>query len=292
MYSGNLPSLVAMPGTTVTPGERSWIVQMHKAGVDSKTIAAQIQRSYGTVLRILKESRVETSRRGPWDLLADEQKNQCKKDYQRGYCTSYLSKIYGVTPQRLLQEFQKSDLQSPTNRVTGIEKLHDCREAVIHDYTTDSIGMREVARRFGVHEGTVRVFLEQEVGIKARGGQPGEMNGMTKGRQVGQSDRDHGKYWARRTVEIAIGRKLAKGWVIHHMNENPRDQRQSNLWLFPNSESHGTYHARQLDRLAAGGLIPASQTASENGGLWLPELLALAKSEPDKAEQLLSCTQA
>ena len=272
--------------------ERWIICELHKNGADGRKISEMTGRSYGTVLRVLKESRISTCRRGPWDLLTDEQREKCKQDYARGYSLHYLSGVYGVTSKRIKDEMLLAGVSGPSKHETGIERLHDCSDAVIHDYMTDAIGLREVARRFGVHEGTMKVFLSQRVELKSRGGQPGEKNAASRNRsQVDSSDRDHGKYWARRTVELALGRKLETGWVIHHMNESPRDQRHSNLWLFPSPELHRKYHAQQSEILAAGGLIPASQTASKNDGLWLPELLALMKSEPDKVKQLLSCRQ-
>lgn len=270
--------------------EKWIIVDLYTKGISPQEICSLKGRSYGTVMRVLKEARISTCRRGPWALLTDEQRNKCKEDYARGYSLHYLSKVYGVTSKKIKDEMTAAGIEGPSKHETGIERLHDCSDAVLHDYTTDAVGIREVARRFGVHEGTMKVFLSQHVELKPRGGQLGEKNAASRGRtNVDSTDRDHGKYWARRTVEIALGRKLETGWVIHHMNESPRDQRHSNLWLFPSAESHRAYHAQQSEILAAGGLIPASQTASKNDGLWLPELLALMKSEPDKVEQLLSC---
>jgi transposase len=266
--------------------EQQAIADMHAQGLSAKEICRETGRSYGTVLRYLKAQRVLTTRRGPWDMLTPEQQQQCRHDYGRGYSLSYLKDVYGVQAGRLRQAMDDAGIQNPSQHTTGIERLHDCRDHVVADYTTDAVGVREMARRFGVHEGTMRTFLQQEVGLKPRGAQPGDVNPMSKGR-VDAKDRDCGKYWARRTVELALGRKLPKGWVIHHMNESPRDQRHANLWLFPGSDAHAHYHRQQSEHLAAGGLVPASQTASENGGLWLPELLVLLKSEPERVGQLL-----
>ncbi len=210
-------------------------------------------------------------------------------DYRRGYSLAYLKSVYGVQTSRLSKEFE--GIPVPSQHKTGIERLLDLAAYVLEDYTEGAIGVREAARRFGVHEGTMQVFLQQRGVLKSRGAQPGIDNPQSKARQqVDSTDRDSGKYWARRTVELALGRKLPKGWVIHHMNENPRDQRQSNLWLFPLAQLHGAYHQRQSESLAAGGRVAASQTALENGGLWLPQLLAQLASSPETVERLLSCT--
>ena len=277
---------------TLTQAERWAISEAYKAGMAPQQICELTRRSYGTVMRVLKQGRMSTARRGPWALLTEEQRETCKNDYRRGYSLHYLSGVYGVTSVKIKLEMDAAGIQKPSNDETGIERLHDCRDAAIHDYTTDAVSIRDVARRFGVHEGTMKNFLAQHVELKSQGGQPGEKNAASRSRHhVDSSDRDHGKYWGRRTVELALGKKLPKGWVIHHMNESPRDQRHSNLWLFPSASLHRCYHAQQSEILAAGALIPANQTALENDGLWLPELLVLLRSEPDKVEQLLSCMQ-
>ncbi len=62
------------------------------------------------------------------------------------------------------------------------------------------------------------------------------------------------KYWATRRdqkiirehrciVEEYLGRPLTKEEVVHHINENKKDNRIDNLYLFPNGSSHSTYHA-------------------------------------------------
>lgn len=270
--------------------QEHWIIaELYGNGATLAKIAQMTGRSRGTVIKMLKSNRMSTGKRGPWDFLTEEQKDQCKKDYARGYSRHYLSSVYGVTSERLRNEFEKAGIKNPSRHETGIGRLNDCREEVLHDYMTDVVGIREVARRFGVREGTMKVFLLQHVELKKSEGQPVEKNGASKGKTADSKDRGHGKCWARRTVELALGKKLPKGWVIHHMNESPRDQRHSNLWLFPTADLHRRYHAQQSEILASGGLIPASQTASKNGGLWLPELVVPMKSEPEKVEQLLSC---
>jgi transposase len=278
-----------MPGLTVGKGEVQQMLKLRQDGKSLQEIAAVLDRSPGTVARVLRREQMTTKRLGPWDGLSAEQQEQARRDYQRGYSLLYLKSVYGVQTARLSKEFE--GIPVPSQHTTGIERLLDLAAYVLEDYTDGAIGVREAARRFGVHEGTMRVFLQQRGVLKSRGAQPGIENPQSKARQqVDSSDRDSGKYWARRTVELALGRKLPKGWVIHHMNENPRDQRQSNLWLFPSAQLHVAYHQRQSESLAAGGRVAASQTALENGGLWLPQLLAQLASSPETVEQLLSCT--
>jgi transposase len=274
----------------VREGEVMRMLELRHEGKSIQEIARVTGRSPGTVARVLRREEMCTRKLGPWDALSASQQEQAQKDFCRGYSLTYLREVYGVESDRLRSEFAKVGLQKPSQHTTGIERLVDLAPYVLEDYTEGAIGVREAARRFGVHEGTMRVFLQQRGVLKSRGAQPGLENPQSKARQVGSADRDSGKYWARRTVELALGRKLPKGWVIHHMNENPRDQRQSNLWLFPAAQLHSAYHMQQSESLAAGGLVAANQTALENGGVWLPQLLVQMQSEPETVEQFLSCT--
>ena len=43
-------------------------------------------------------------------------------------------------------------------------------------------------------------------------------------------------------VENFIGRKLHKNEVVHHINEIKNDNRIENLYIFPSSSKHITYH--------------------------------------------------
>lgn len=44
-------------------------------------------------------------------------------------------------------------------------------------------------------------------------------------------------------MEKVLGRKLKDREVVHHINENPLDNRPENLMLFPSKADHSRYHA-------------------------------------------------
>ncbi|MEA2036126.1 MAG: HNH endonuclease [Nanoarchaeota archaeon] len=48
----------------------------------------------------------------------------------------------------------------------------------------------------------------------------------------------------RYVMEQHIGRYLNPGEVVHHINEDPTDDRLENLMLFPNQGSHASFHAK------------------------------------------------
>lgn len=274
-----------MPGDTVSDSEVQQFVALRQAHHSARQIAALTGRSLNTVCRYLKRERQTTGRVSAVDGLTQATVQALKVDYLKGYAMKYLEKAYGV-PYRGLQQLLDA-CPPPSKHTTGIERLLDLQEAVLADYTTDAISLRDMARRFGTHEGTMRTFLAMHGVLKQRGGQAGEHNPQHKARGVEQKDRTSGKYWARRVVELALGRTLPKGWVIHHMNENPLDQSHSNLWLFPSPDAHSRYHQQLRDSLTQGGQLSSSRLALDNGGQWLPRMIDRQGSSLDIEPQSL-----
>lgn len=221
------------------------------------------------------------STRVRWETLPPCRREVLVEDLQKGYSLFYLEQKHQISRAALGRWVEVYELARGSERTTGIEKLVELKEFVLSDYLEEGVGMRELKFRFGVHEGTMRTFLQMQGVLKGRGGQQGALNPQSKGRQVEIADRDSGKYWARRAVELTLGQKLPTGWVIHHMNECPTDQTMGNLWLFRGANQHSLFHQRQRENLTAGGQLPASRLAKDNGGLWLPEILDRLGCEPD-----------
>lgn len=48
--------------------------------------------------------------------------------------------------------------------------------------------------------------------------------------------------YARRVMELNLGRKLKKGEVVHHLDHNWKNNDIDNLYLFSNQSKHSTYH--------------------------------------------------
>lgn len=67
-------------------------------------------------------------------------------------------------------------------------------------------------------------------------------------------------------AERALGHVLPRGAIVHHVNENPLDNRPSNLAILPSRGYHMALHAR-LRVLKAGGHPHRDQICSRCKGI-------------------------
>jgi len=89
----------------------------------------------------------------------------------------------------------------------------------------------------------------------------------------GKGKRNVMHYYRRQSYEVAaicLGQPVPQGWVIHHLNENPRDNRPENLILFRSPSDHSTYHVRLIDLQQKDPQADAIRVALENGAVVLP----------------------
>jgi len=54
-------------------------------------------------------------------------------------------------------------------------------------------------------------------------------------------------YEHRLVMEKHLGRKLKKSEVVHHINEDTKNNKISNLMLFPNHKAHQTFHRSRIE---------------------------------------------
>ena len=136
--------------------------------------------------------------------------------------------------------------------------------------TTTEIGMY-----FGVSDEVVLHRLKRaQVPRRNRGFRKGERNPSWKdGRSSNDpASRTQSRSDARVLASLCLGRPLAKGEIVHHMDEVPENNATENMYVFPTDSHHLRYH-RQLERLPLADRAAASiQLALENGGRALPPL--------------------
>ena len=91
-------------------------------------------------------------------------------------------------------------------------------------------------------------------------------------------------YYRRQSYEIAaicLGQPLPQRWVIHHIDENPRNNNPENLMLFDSQPNHVRYHVTLLGRLRKGLEVDPIQWALENGAVRLQRPASLNGWKPD-----------
>lgn len=127
----------------------------------------------------------------------------------------------------------------------------------------------QLAEAFGVESEVIRRRLRTKGVARRRiGGPSGERNSQWKG---GKTPTMH--YYRRQSYEVAaicLGRPLPQGQIIHHVDENPRNNDPSNLVLFSSPSDHTKFHQLLLRLQRTGQPIDANRLALENGAQALP----------------------
>lgn len=78
----------------------------------------------------------------------------------------------------------------------------------------------------------------------------GQSSALTKGRRDGYVVH-RGRFAHRRVAERSLGRSLEPDEVVHHINEDPGDNRPENLEVMTRSEHHALHRRREAQVRAA-----------------------------------------
>lgn len=135
------------------------------------------------------------------------------------------------------------------------------------------VGLREtcqeIASKFQTSRKAVQKKLDQ-LNIPRRVGKAtGPKNPQWKG------GKERTVYKFRRqsyeVVAICLGKPLQAGHVIHHINENPKNNNPENLMIFPSQSLHAKFHQSVLKNQWKVDSAEAIQKALEIGGVLLPK---------------------
>jgi hypothetical protein len=128
----------------------------------------------------------------------------------------------------------------------------------------------QIGEHLGVSSEVVRRRMERH-GIPRRDKNlcraRGENNSQWKG---GKSKMNKYRRESYEVVAICLGRPLPPGWVIHHLDENHKNNDPSNICLFESQAVHCRFHQQLLALQLEGNSGEAIQMALENGARWLP----------------------
>lgn len=138
---------------------------------------------------------------------------------------------------------------------------------------SSGLSTNEIGRKYGVDGETIRrrlVRLGHPMRKRGEYEKRGERNHQWKGGKSFEQDRQYNKL-ARRVAEFCLGKKLSRQMVVHHHDENRKNNSFDNLWVFPSFSDHSRYHQQLLKIQFPIASMEANRLALENGGLRLPE---------------------
>lgn len=132
------------------------------------------------------------------------------------------------------------------------------------------LGCKEISEQIGMSPKVILTQLTRWNIPRRTGKAEGSKNPQWKG---GRRKYTVHKY-RRQCYEVAaicLKRPVPNGHVIHHIDENPKNNHPSNLLLFSTSSLHAKYHQRLLKSQFEVGSEESIQMALEIGAVPLPE---------------------
>lgn len=144
------------------------------------------------------------------------------------------------------------------------------RDGIVSDYQAGK-PLQEILRTHGVSPSMLH-RMRQAAGVPLRD-RP-KLTGMRNAQYkhgMGSRGLDRKPWLTKQVAAICLGHVLPAHWLVHHMNEDPRDNRPENLAVFRTKSAHARYHQRLLRLQQKGLAVDASRVVSETGGMMLPK---------------------
>ncbi|WP_458796066.1 HNH endonuclease signature motif containing protein [Dehalococcoides mccartyi] len=110
----------------------------------------------------------------------------------------------------------------------------------LKDYTNMAINFSMIAKKLNPSR------MTPQVREKIRNSLLGSGDGKTY-------EKTYGKHTHRVVAEQLLGRPLAEGEVVHHLDGNPRNNNPDNIRVFPSQREHAEFHAKLYAFFMGGG---------------------------------------
>jgi predicted XRE-type DNA-binding protein len=247
--------------------------------LDSQTAVAEAMGiSQSTVSKVLRRNGIRIGRGGKQRKFEDQQfldlwnEHHDTKDVadrigtSRAYVTQVLWAKFGIRCPK--NNPNKLDLP-----MEEIKERYEAGESCAQIAVTFGLSAERIRRRLRGY-GVERRSLKESV-------PRGKRNRFYKN---GEGKKEVLHYYRRQSYEVAaicLGQPLPQGWIIHHLNENPKDNRPENLVLFQTSGAHASHHLQLRVLRQKGQPADAIRVALENGAQVLPQPPNPILLEPD-----------
>jgi len=155
-----------------------------------------------------------------------------------------------------------------TGRTGRPETIHLPREEIVARYL-EGEPCRMIAESYNVDPEVVRMRLRRWHIRRRVGGVQKEEHPFWKG---GHKETMH--YYRRQAYEVAaicLGQPLPQGMILHHLDEDPKNNNPSNLVVFPSQGHHARFHLRLHNPQSVKKIEPSIQAVLESGGHSLPQ---------------------
>jgi hypothetical protein len=130
---------------------------------------------------------------------------------------------------------------------------------------------KDIAKSYGHTDAVVYRILVKHNIPRRIGGASGSKNPQWKG---GRSKEDRVHYYRRQSYEVSaicLGKPLPQGNIIHHLDENPKNNNPENLVIFVCQGDHLRFHQKVLKLQIEIPSEEATRLALENGAVKLPK---------------------
>jgi len=250
----------------MTPTD-SEIIAAYKRLDNQIATARELGCSQSHVSTVLRRNNIRIGRGGKqrkfveqdfldlWNQYHDTAEVADRIGTSRSYVTQVLWDKFGIRCPKV----HPNKIPLPMERIKRRYLAGESCAQIAQDFGLPAERIRRRLRSYGVPRRTLKQSVPR-----------GRRNRFYKN---GKGKREVMHYYRRQAYEVAaicLGQPVPKGWIIHHVNANPRDNRPENLLLFESQGEHAAYHILLIDLRQTDPQVDSIRVALENGAQALP----------------------